>query len=501
MYIHSNYTGDTEFYKEGPDPLYTDINKLIFDDKFIHLYTIQKRFNWEMQELIVDKNNKANLVNFIKNGLEQIYESMNDVDKVFSAIRYVADYFKYDGTVAYENVIYSINTRRAVCQQYGWAIAMLLRAANIQALPIVNKDHKLTAVKIKTKNDNKPKWYFLDATWFDTDSKLKMQVKHIPHGWNTIGIRDYWQILIKPSRLEKDTLQYVGSRFNLFLPWDQIQDKDYAAQEDFFETSVFNNPKFEDNDITLQGVDYISRPSRYFFYKGYWYFISHFKRNNNISKMGLFKFQLDNKIIKLVKDETNNKQDNNDEIAKLINFKESSIAPMVFQEGNLIYFYYYLKNKHILEVFDIEKKIKIKEIELNNKFPNVKLETNTPIYGFTVENGNINFEYKNNNNEKNETSFKILDLLENSNLSDNINNFDLFKKIQLARIEYGTYMFLDNYNNNEYNYLPIKLRIEFDKLRKEIEIVLKEELSSHQINNFINKLDISLKKLREFNKQ
>ncbi|AZZ65241.1 hypothetical protein DMC14_000235 [Metamycoplasma phocicerebrale] len=464
------------------------------NDQFIKLAYLSK--NWRQgiysvdKEIITNNEIKTKFINFVKDALDLINDNMDEQEKIYVIMQYVADRYTYYDDAWKVNLSETI--RRdfyGVCQQYSWMTALLLNIIGIPAFPKLsdNYSHQFVWVKTKTKNDEEPKWYYVDSLHFDTEND---NTHRYPSGiLKNVNFKNGYLLKINTDILSIpnkniDAMHYPGYQiFKNKLPIDYLFTEKQMAKNSYLEYTILNDSKKSKNGLIL------GKQSRFFKYKSNWYTFAAYIENNSddSKKLGLFKsnFHAGSKEFVLVADK--NKIEN-DEIGKLFNTSFFNIngyesVPKVFMVGNVAFVYKYIKNTKNHELFALNLKTGQK-IDLQNYFNNTISDKNEEYDIFSYDHSLYikKMFVKKNEAILNNNIFKI-DLNQFTELKELIKNkntkFGIYKKILAYRFEAGTYMYKDLNIIQEENGIVFKSLI----LRKQFNEKIKEFMDLYNDNN------------------
>lgn len=459
----------------------TNINSKTYQDQFIRLKTIEKFPSTIKLDWINEGIDKENLLHFIKNGLAQISNDMSDLDKVYAIVRYVCDYFVYDDLLAFSDLQASINTRKAVCQQYGTSIALLLQLSGVHAIPKQSGDmeHQYALVYFDPAGQNNKKWHRVDGTHADDGRESAEKNKDIFIHKDT---RKYTNTFVNPIIGNASSIE-TGYDLIRYLPWDfMFKNNEYSKVSNYDESflPITSNTKWGE------------KFSRYFYSNGYWYMITNRRLDSNYNNVNfLYKVKSNSNKLQIVK-AGNKILDDQDKIAPLIEL--NSVFHRTYDHNGILYLFYKNSNgEMVLDLIDIkdnktiETKIKLKDIINTNEFDsiitisNIRFDMLKDVIYFDAEGIKdenylklpVNIDFKNSSNKK-------LQFFEKTNK----NLVDLWRYKTFLRAKLGTYMF----SKSEKMYsLKTSLRNKFKELEKEIDLAF-NHIDSDNVDVYIQKL-------------
>ncbi|MCV3753672.1 rhodanese-like domain-containing protein [Mycoplasma enhydrae] len=478
------------------------------DDEFIKLailkkflYGLNNGVNSVDKRLVFDKNIKQKFVDFVKDALLLINEDMDEQEKIFVIMQYVADRYSYrDETWKPEfNLSGTIDLDfYGVCQQYSWMTSLLLNLVGIQSYPKKSEagHHQFVWVKTKTKNDTEAKWYYVDTLHFDNE--VDDNIVRYPSGYVNSSLKgsskfkDGFLLKINLDADRRD-LHYPGYRlFYRTLPIDHMF-KDFAQNSYVDSTMLSHNNKGQ--RMTKNGWILSSIQSRFFKYQNNWYTFALYSGRANEKGMGLFKtnFHDGPNSFELVS--------NDDPIKKLIddsflNAKDSTI-PKVFMVGNVAFVYKYSfdekNNKHEHDLFAIDLR-EGKKVDLKTYFDTTTIAKNMELDIFSYDNS-IYLIKRNANKiaiKKDPSLLTKINFNDIAELQQILNprttKYDIYKSVLAQRFEAGTYMYRDLSvitQQDGITFKSIDLRNSFDAKLKEFMTLY--NTSSTTLAELINK--------------
>ncbi|QKT05399.1 hypothetical protein [Mycoplasma sp. OR1901] len=474
------------------------------DDEFIKLLSITKSKSQIDMDILNDNDIKSRLLNFVKDGLALIDENMDEQEKIFVIAHYVAQKLSfYDDAVYYQ---LSETMRRdflAVCQQYAWLGSLMLNILGIQSFPKIsnNNAHQFIWVKTKTKQDSEPKWYYLDTLFIDSESMTSDQ---LPSG--TLNVK-FWHGYLLKIKLDSayyenswNKLSYAGYKIWHQLPLDDLFYNNEISQQDYGDKTIL-----WDTEIKQTSNEKIHKQSNYFWFKNKWYFFGAYLTNDGSqyledTKIGLFSAEFHNKdSIKLLSKDHNNLDENERLLLQKIPsniFEPDQLesTPKVFVNGQKAFVYKYLrsKNEHKLYMINLnDGEVK----DLTETFNQTITDKNQEYDIYSYENKLFIIKNRTKKHQAILGWNKFVIEIENSTKTP-INKFDLYKSALLKRLEVGTYIYQENYQENK-NYRPLEFRTKFDQLWKSFDSKYKNS-NIEDLNLILSQMDEIIEKVKNY---